>query len=241
MRRADPGTPAGSPAQLTDRIRHKLDTIIIPKLELREASLREAIEFLKRKSVEFDTAEPDPTKRGVNIVLRIDGQPTAAPPANSIPGLVEPNQPNPPPPVPSVDPNEARITIALTNVPLGEALRYVTNLAGLKYKIEGDAVTVVPLSTPIDTLVTKEYKVPPGFLSEVPATNAPGDALLPPGGARGRDERRVRNRQTPGGTRLPDGRRHHFPAGLLRRLPALERPAHRQEHAGEPGRGRHHH
>ncbi len=169
---------------LAGRIRRKLDTIIIPKLEFREAGVREAVEYLKRKSVEFDTAEPDPTKRGVNIVLRIDSQPTAASPANSIPGLVDPNQPNPPPPVPSVDPNEARITIALNNIPLGEALRYVTNLAGLKFKIEGDAVAVVPLSTPSnEPLVTKEYKVPPGFLSAPPEINVPGNAQLPPGGS----------------------------------------------------------
>jgi general secretion pathway protein D len=177
----------------TQAIQRKLNTIIIPKLEFREASIREAIDFLKQKSITLDP-DPDPTKRGVNIVLRLESgaggavpaAPPAAAPAGVIPGLVEPPgaPAAAPAAIPAVDPNEARITISLTNVPLGEALRYVTNLAGLKYKVEQYAVSVVPLSTPIDTLVTKEWKVPPGFLSQAPSTGAgASDPLAPPGAA----------------------------------------------------------
>ncbi|HEV7402957.1 MAG TPA: Amuc_1098 family type IV pilus outer membrane protein [Chthoniobacteraceae bacterium] len=179
----------------TQAIQRKLNTIIIPKLEFREASIREAIDFLKQKSVQLDP-ETDPAKKGVNIVLRLDqgngggggaAPAPVAPAAGVIPGLVDPVAPAGAAPavIPAVDPNEARITIALNNVPLGEALRYVTNLAGLKFKVEQYAVSVVPLSTPIDTLVTKEWKVPPGFLSTSPSTGGAGDALLPPGGAAG--------------------------------------------------------
>src|SRR5690606_17558737 len=42
---------------LTAHIQRKLETIIIPRLEFREASIREAIDFLKKKSVELDTTE----------------------------------------------------------------------------------------------------------------------------------------------------------------------------------------
>ena len=34
----------------------------------------------------------------------------------------------------------------MTNVPLIEALRYLTELAGLKYKIEPYAVSIVPIT-----------------------------------------------------------------------------------------------
>src|SRR5207249_2396357 len=47
------------------------------------------------------------------------------------------------------------------------------------------AVSVVPLSTPIDTLVTKEWKVPPGFLSQAPSTGGGTDPLAAPAGAGG--------------------------------------------------------
>ncbi len=52
----------------TEKIRRKLERIIIPKLEFREATIREAIEFLKKKSVELDDESPAGEK-GVNIVL----------------------------------------------------------------------------------------------------------------------------------------------------------------------------
>jgi hypothetical protein len=131
-------------------VQRKLDSVIIPKLEFREASIRDAVDFISKKT-------------GVSMVLRLEngsgGMPPLPPPAPApsgvIPGLVEP-----PGAAPAADPNEARITIALTNVPASEALRYVTNLAGLKYKIERYAVSIVPLSTPIDTLVSKTWKVP---------------------------------------------------------------------------------
>ena len=47
-------------AQLAAQIHRKLNTIIIP-----------AIAFLRKRSVDLDTTEPDPAKRGVNIVLNI--------------------------------------------------------------------------------------------------------------------------------------------------------------------------
>ena len=139
--------------------------------------------------------EQDVSKRGVNIVLKLgEGgggagpvEPTAvAPVAGAIPGL-DANAPAAAvPAVPAGNPSDARITVSLSSIPLGEALRYVTNLAGLKFKVEQYAVSVVPLSTPIDTLITKEWKVPPSFLSGSPSVQGGGaDALAAPIGGNG--------------------------------------------------------
>jgi general secretion pathway protein D len=57
------------------------------------------------------------------------------------------------------------ITLQLNNVPLVEALRYTLALANLKYKVEPNAVVVIPLSTPDKELYTNTYVVPPNFLS----------------------------------------------------------------------------
>ncbi len=46
-----------------------------------------------------------------------------------------------------------------------EALRYITELAGMKYKIEPYAVVVVPLSDVGTEQYTRTFKVPPSFLS----------------------------------------------------------------------------
>ena len=52
----------------TARITNKLNSIIIPKIEFRDASIREAIDFLRQQAAANDPAAED--KRGVDIVLR---------------------------------------------------------------------------------------------------------------------------------------------------------------------------
>jgi general secretion pathway protein D len=93
----------------------------------------------------------------------LDAIPGAAPAGGAAPAF------------PSGNPGDARITVSLSNIPLSEALRYVTNLAGLKYKVEAYAVSIVPASTPTETVITKEYKVRPDLIGRGPA----GDAASP--------------------------------------------------------------
>ncbi|MDR3405655.1 MAG: hypothetical protein P4L99_24385 [Chthoniobacter sp.] len=121
----------------TEKIRRKLERIIIPKLEFHEATLSEAVEFLKKKSVELDDFS-SPGENGVNIVLNAP-EPTA-------PGA------------------DARITVSLTNIPLVEALKYITGLANMKFKVEPYAVSIVPLTENTDVLITKEWKFPPDLV-----------------------------------------------------------------------------
>ena len=178
----------------TEYIQSKMNRIILPKIEFREASIREAIDFLKQKSRELDTQETDPARRGVNMVLKLDSSgggssilPPAAPGADATAGAA------PAPAAPSVNPNDAKITLQLTNIPLAEALRYITNLAGLKIKVDPYAVTIVPLSEVTDTLITREYKVNPGFISNAAGStatsslNAPARSSGGRGGAAGGD------------------------------------------------------
>src|SRR5438093_6486036 len=62
----------------TARITNKLNTIIIPRVEFRDASVREAIDFLREQAVEND---PSPEgKKGVDIVLRMTPLGQVAPP-----------------------------------------------------------------------------------------------------------------------------------------------------------------
>src|SRR5580765_4450992 len=174
----------------TARINNKLNTIIIPRIEFRDASIREAIDFLRQQA-----AANDPTtegRRGVDIVLRLHslGRSTepapvtgtttvggAAAPVEALPAgenappaaagvataapVVTPATPALPP----VNPAESRITLTLNQIPLGEALRYIASQAGLKVKVEPYAVLILPLSEQSSELTTKEYRVPPGFIS----------------------------------------------------------------------------
>src|SRR5688572_11995516 len=54
----------------TARITNKLNSIIIPKIDFRDASIREALEFLRRQAAENDPGADG--RKGVDIVLRLN-------------------------------------------------------------------------------------------------------------------------------------------------------------------------
>src|SRR5213082_270895 len=178
----------------TARITTKLNTIIIPRVEFRDASIREAIDFLRQQAVENDPATEG--KKGVDIVLRlaplgqiapppVPVQPAPAGPGAAAPGTAPATGGAPVTARPVVarpvvaaaptSPADARITITLNQVPLGEALRYIASQAGLKVKVEPYAVSIIPLTEQSNELITKEYRVPPGFIS---ATVSGGTSAL---------------------------------------------------------------
>ncbi|MFN2509528.1 MAG: type II and III secretion system protein, partial [Chthoniobacterales bacterium] len=131
----------------TARISAKLNTIIIPRIEFRDASIREAIDFLRQQAAANDPA-PD-GRKGVDMVLRLNQLGTrGSAPAAGAPDPLAPipaTEAEPAPAVtaapaavapPAVTPSDARITITLNQIPLGEALRYIASQAGLKVKVE---------------------------------------------------------------------------------------------------------
>jgi general secretion pathway protein D len=140
----------------------KMQRIIFPGVQFQGASIEEAIEFLRIKSKDLDTIERDPTKKGVNIILK-----------------------------PGTTASTAQISLDLHDVPMVEALRYITELAGMKYKVEPFAVVVVPITEIGNEQYTRTFKVPPDFLTSTGGGDAPAGAAPPadpfaaktPGGA----------------------------------------------------------
>ena len=124
----------------TQSINRKLDEIILPRVSFTDSTLREVVEAIREQAAELDNEAADPADRGVNIVLKLDE--TAS---------------------------TQTITLDLANLPLREALDYVTRLANLKIKVDPYAVLIVPQSTETDVLLTKEYKVPPDFITKMPS------------------------------------------------------------------------
>jgi general secretion pathway protein D len=177
----------GGEVRGTAQMTNKMTSIIIPHVEFKDTTIREAIDFLREQA-----AENDPSGNGVNIVLRLvplgqvalpsrpvqpaapaegtatpgaDAPPAAAaaPPAGARPGGRPGGSPGVPPVPVVTGPAAARITVTLDNIPLGEALRYVANQAGLKVKVEPYAISIIPLSEQSNDLITKRYHVPPEF------------------------------------------------------------------------------
>ncbi len=114
----------------------KMNQIIFPTVQFSGATIEEAVEYLRVKSRDLDEFEPSPAKKGVNIILRTGDTPVTS-----------------------------QISLDLKDVPMVEALRYITELAGMKYKVESFAVLVVPISETTAEQYTRMYKVPPDFLS----------------------------------------------------------------------------
>lgn len=136
----------------TQYVSQKLSSIMLPKVQFTDVTVEEAIEQLRMESRELDTMETEPTEKGVNIILKT--------------GVAEANGP--------------RINLDLDNVPLAEALRYVTDFAGLKFKIEPFAVVIVPLTDVTADLYTRVFRVPPDFLSSAGGDEGGAAAAVDP-------------------------------------------------------------
>lgn len=125
-------------------IQRKLERLVIPNLQFEDQTLREVVQFIRNKSREIDT-DPDPSKRGVSIL--IDTRP-------SVGGAED-----------GVSPDELLISeINLRNLPLGEVLRYVASLTDMRVKVEEYAVVLTPRDRADDNVYTRSFDVPPNFI-----------------------------------------------------------------------------
>jgi general secretion pathway protein D len=153
-----------------ERIVKKLNDIVIKNIDLSGVTIREAVDELKRKSREFDTSETDPRLRGVNLVLKLPAPSTGA---ESLPDEVTEASA-------TTVTESTQVTMNLRNVPLVEAVRYLSEISGLKYKIEPFAVSIVPVTENTEELFTKEYRVSPSF---IPATTDSAGGESPSAGS----------------------------------------------------------
>ena len=169
-----------------DAINRKLNGFIIEKIELPEATLREAVDFLKQKSRDLDTTTDDPKKRGVNIVLKLP--PAQAPDSTqgdaTAPAIDQPAS--------AVVTENFKVSLSLRNIPLIEAIRYLTELSGLKYKIEPYAVSLIPITENTDELLTKEFRVKPNFIPS--DTGSTETDALPGAQVAGGNKERIKGR-----------------------------------------------
>ena len=188
-----------------DAINRKLNGTLIEKIELPDATLREAVDFLKQKSRDLDTSADDPKKRGVNIVLKLPPAQAPAPPQGdeTAPTLDQPASP-------TVTEN-FKVSLSLRNVPLIEAIRYLTELSGLKYKIEPYAVSLIPITENTDELLTKEFRVKPNFIPS--DTSSTESAPVPGAQVAGGNKERIKGRSN--GTSYLKNQGIPFPDGAF--------------------------
>lgn len=118
----------GKPAK-EGSIARKLSEIIIPKMDFKDCTLEEAVDFLRLRSMELDTKETDPQRKGLNFVVAPMGVPAQDPFAAD--------------PPPSGTKRRLIQSLALTNVPLGEALKYICQATNTRFEIDDFAVNIL--------------------------------------------------------------------------------------------------
>jgi general secretion pathway protein D len=138
-------------------INEKLRRIIIPMISFEDITVEEAIDFLRLRATELDVSEPDPARKGVNFLIRkpntAAGGDSALDAAAEGGGLAG-----------ATSPGALRIkSLRLTNIPLGQALKYICDATKLRYKVDEFAVTLVPITETGNETFSRTFRVPPGF------------------------------------------------------------------------------
>lgn len=129
------------------KMTEKLNGITIDRIQLEEATVGEAIDFLRSKSKTLDSEG-----RGINFVLKSSSMATSGEGADATMAITDALA-------------DKKITLTLEALPLLNVLDLVAKQADLKYKVEEHAVVIAPAVENLDTLVTREFRVPPDFVS----------------------------------------------------------------------------
>lgn len=150
-----PNAPPSNTAALT--IAAKLDRIIIPKIAMEQASLEEAIDFLRLRVTENDTMETDPSRKGVNFTVNLG--PPESPVATSI--------------------RNQRFDLKLSQIPLSQVLKHLTDITHTAFTTDDFSVLITPTGSSSNELISRSYRVPPDFITNLSsgaaASGAGGD------------------------------------------------------------------
>ncbi|MCF7733513.1 MAG: hypothetical protein K9N23_17625, partial [Akkermansiaceae bacterium] len=153
-------------------INEKLRRIIIPVVNFDDITVEETIDFLRQRAEELDTLETDPTRKGVNFLIKGTSAPAAGgldaglEAANAVGGLGGGG---------NIGAVKIR-SLRLNNMPLGQVLKYICENAKLRYKVDDYAVTLVPMSDTSIEKFSRTFRVPPGFHDALAAAQGGGGA-----------------------------------------------------------------
>ena len=147
------------------KIEKKMEAIKIPEIDFRQANIFDVVTFLSQSSADFDNVSKEDEEKGVNIILNLGtgkGQPAtasrtgeAAVPfgeAGEFEGAAQ------------VQPTDIPlITFNARYISLLETLKIVTDIANLKYRIQGNIVMIIPKNAPEGEILHRMYDVQSSF------------------------------------------------------------------------------
>ncbi len=141
-------------------IARKLDAIVIPSLQLEQATLDEVLDLLRVRALELDHSETNAARRGVNFVVNLGDATSEA----------------------GAEIRNLRFDLRLNNVPLSQILRYVTAQTRTSWTTDDHSVIIRPLSYGTDGMVRRTYRIPPDFISNLSSGAAVGEEADDPFG-----------------------------------------------------------
>lgn len=112
-------------------VQAKLERIVIKELAFREANIEDVIQYLSIQSIELDKDSAN-NERGVNVVRKLTRH-----------GAVSETEQAAPTNLPPIT-----LTMTLRNVSLMDAIKIITEAAGLEYRIDENGVFIEPARVP---------------------------------------------------------------------------------------------
>lgn len=166
-------TAAKTQAEL---VRQKMSDIMIPSIEFRQANIRDVVNFLVEASI-----AGDPDQEGVNIILNLNpGGRGASQETQSTPsrrqqddfggGFDEWDEFENAQDTGmdfSGSSDIPTITLNLRRISLLDSLKIITEVAGLRYRIDGNVVIITPVNVALGPVVTRLYPVQPTLLDVI--------------------------------------------------------------------------
>jgi general secretion pathway protein D len=167
--------PPPPPPPETDLIA-KMKKIEIRNVDYRQANINDVIRDLMAASVEADPAEDPQDRRGVNMVLLLQDGTGGAAPAAPADDFGFGAAPGGAPAAGGGAPGQSPVNFTANYISLYDALKTVTQMTGLKFRVEDNVVKIVRLNAPDGPIIHRSYDVHTTFLDVMNRAAAEIDA-----------------------------------------------------------------
>ncbi len=132
----------------------KLNTMILSEVTISDATLDEAIDYLRSASVQLDDSTLIESAKGIGFVIQLGDDDHPA-----VQAVLA-----------------RRINLKLRNVPMVEALKQITTAVNAAYRVDEFAVVITAAGFSDPTLIRREFRVPPDFLTASVTSKADADS-----------------------------------------------------------------
>lgn len=139
-----------SAATVEATLLEKLEGITVDIIELDNATLSEALDFVRVQSRIGDAPTLGGTRSGINLVL------TLGDPNSELAQAI----------------NSTRVDLKARSLPLSKLLDYITDQTHTQWRSDGASILVTPLGSTSETMMTRTFRVPPNFMASAGAVQS---------------------------------------------------------------------